>query len=224
MRIRTIWCAEERPSPTSPALRRARASTSACSRPAATGLRSIRRTSTARRRTACSDESGRRCRTRRPRRSRAGRTRRARVREVFAAGSGGRRRSAPARLDDRPCPLNDAPCPRFRPRTEATTAAPPAIDGEWLRRRYSTPGASSISSSRSGSNPPSSAGIGGPGVALGVDLLEEGDDLLGSVEATAVRGDRHLVVGRGIVARDLLGSSARSGPWRCEQPPPSLYG
>jgi hypothetical protein len=47
MRIRATWCAEERRSPTSPALPRARAHRSACSPPGATYRRTNRRTFTA---------------------------------------------------------------------------------------------------------------------------------------------------------------------------------
>jgi hypothetical protein len=143
MQIRTILSAEERPSPTNPALHRARASRSACSPRAASGLRPTRRTSTARRRTACSDKSGRRGRTRRSRRRRVGRNRRGRAREGFATAPGDRRRSARARHDDRPSHLNDAGCYRSQPRTgKATTAAPPAVDGEWWAAATCTAGPS----------------------------------------------------------------------------------
>ena len=70
----------------------------------------------------------------------------------------------------------------------------------------------------------SSAGISCLGSTLGIDLLEEGDDLLGSVEAATVGGDRHLVVGSGVRSPRAPWQSARSERWRCDQPLPSLHG
>ena len=123
IRIRTTWCAGERPSPTSPALHRARACRSTCSPPASTCRRTTRRTSTAPPQIACSDGSGRPGRTRRCRRRQAGRSRRVRARAVPADASNDSWRSARVRHVDRPSRLSDAACCRPRPPTGSYNGA-----------------------------------------------------------------------------------------------------